>query len=1154
MSNDEDVRPGVALTSRALVRHGRPVIPVSGELHYSRVPRHRWAERLRQMRAGGITVVASYVFWLHHVGRRGEPRFDGNLDLAAFLDEVRAAGLDMVLRIGPWCHGESRNGGFPDWVQAAPVAHRTDDPAYLELVSEWFAVLASRIRGAELLGIQLENELYDQPGHLVTLKRLARSAGLTAPLWTATAWGGADLPAGEVLPLYGGYGDGFWVDAGAPWDPTFRDHFFFSHVWDDPGIGADLRRTPASAHPASLPPFFPPATCELGGGMATAYHRRPWPAALDVATIAHCKIGNGSAWQGYYMYAGGTNPPHAQESHATGYPNDMPPLGYDFHAPIGESGLLAASHAELRRQHAFLAAFGDRLAEMPSTLPAVRPHGVDDRTTMRYALRSDGDSGFLFLAWHQPHFPLATYRGAQFQVVLGTDTPGDASPGAGADAGVGVGSGVGVGAVVGASGEAVLTVPAVPVDIPAGTIACWPLRLAVGSGRLDWATASVLTVLPGEVPTLVLVAAEGVDVTYSVGGVVAAATPGLVPVQLGAFDLLVLPASVAGAIWVDEDGPRRRLLLSDDELRWGGDGRVSVHSTGVPDVRVYEPVTGEFVALRLDGREVGGDVGGLEVGGTGGSGFEAAADVVAVREAVGTVPVAYGKFDGRQSAPSPETFDELAAVYRLTVPERGGVDLVLRIDWAGDVGQLRVDGRAVTDRFWDGSAWTVNLRDAGWLPGAELTLHLLPLAAGSTVSLPTGARDRLLAADGQQLLALDAVRVLGRVTWHELGHRVRKTMRYMADGREIIYFDDTSLEVPRTAIDLRDLSLPEAQPEMRLDPLTGEWIAIAAHRNDRTYQPSADADPLAPTVPGGAPTEVAEAAYDVVVFENRFPAFSPRAANAGRDAAPMGVTGGGELAAWATGTLELIDGDPMWPVRPASGRTEVVCFSSEAEGSFGSLTPSRARTVIDAWADRTAALGRMPGVEHVFVFENRGREIGVTLPHPHGQIYAFPFVPPKVRRMLTRVASHPRLFAEILAAERRAGTRIVASSEHWTAYVPAAARWPVEVHIAPHRDVADLPGLTDDERDDLAVLYLDVLGRLDRYYEGPEPLPYISGVFQAPVREGRDLFRLHLQVFSVLRAPGKLKYLAGVESAMGSWISDTTPERVAERLRAVVAA
>jgi galactose-1-phosphate uridylyltransferase (family 1) len=228
-----------------------------------------------------------------------------------------------------------------------------------------------------------------------------------------------------------------------------------------------------------------------------------------------------------------------------------------------------------------------------------------------------------------------------------------------------------------------------------------------------------------------------------------------------------------------------------------------------------------------------------------------------------------------------------------------------------------------------------------------------------------------------------------------------------------------------------------------------------------------------------------------------------------------------------------------------------VVFSSAPKGSFGSLTPHRARTVIEAWTDRTAVLNASPGVEYVFPFENRGREIGVTLPHPHGQIYAFPFVPPKAARMIEMASAHDggNLFRDILDAERRAGTRIVATSAHWTAYVPAAARWPLEVHLAPNRDVPDLPALTSAERDDLALIYLDLLGRLDRYFPGVDTLPYISGVFQAPARASRDLFRLHLQVFSILRAPAKLKYLAGVESAMAAWINDTRPESVAERLR-----
>ena len=369
------------------------------------------------------------------------------------------------------------------------------------------------------------------------------------------------------------------------------------------------------------------------------------------------------------------------------------------------------------------------------------------------------------------------------------------------------------------------------------------------------------------------------------------------------------------------------------------------------------------------------------------------------------------------------------------------------------------------------------------------------------------------------------------------GHRVRKTTRRMADGRAIIYFDDVYTG-EREAVDGRPLppaaDVVRGGSQVRYDPLTGEWITMAAHRNDRTFLPPADQDPLGPTVPGGFPTEIAESSYDVVVFENRFPSFSPRIG---------GVAG-------------LVDGDPLWPVRPASGRTEVVVFSSEREGSFGSLSPQRARTVIEAWADRTVALGGMPGVEDVFIFENRGPEIGVTLPHPHGQIYAFPFVPPKAARMLSMATRHHamtgrNLFRDVLVAEQRAGSRVVVSTEHWTAYVPAAARWPIEVHLAPHRDVADLPGLTGAERDDLARIYLDVLGRLDRFFPGPAPMPYISGVFQAPVHTGRDLFRLHLQVFSVLRAPGKLKYLAGVESAMGAWINDTTPEQVAGRLRSL---
>ncbi len=391
----------------------------------------------------------------------------------------------------------------------------------------------------------------------------------------------------------------------------------------------------------------------------------------------------------------------------------------------------------------------------------------------------------------------------------------------------------------------------------------------------------------------------------------------------------------------------------------------------------------------------------------------------------------------------------------------------------------------------------------------------------------------------------------------DVAARVRRTSTRLADGRELLYFDDSEpyvsgaatrrLDDPRPlpdrfapVVDADGVAHPVTGPELRLDPLTGEWIPMAAHRMNRTFLPPADANPLAPAKPGATyqDGEIPDTDYDVVVFENRFPSL-------------MAVPG-------VDDATELIDGEPLWQRRPANGRCEVICFSSDPTASLATVSPRRMRTIVEAWTDRTRELSALPGVEQVFCFENRGKEIGVTLHHPHGQIYAFPYVTPKTRAMLRQARAHHDatgrvLLRDVLDAELRHRERVVLESEHWVAYVPYAARWPVEVHLAPRRDVPDLPALTDAEKADLATTYLTLLRRLDQFFVdgdgGAIPLPYISGWHQAPVREGRDVSRLHLQVFSVLRAPGKLKYLAGVESAMASWISDTTPERIARRLQ-----
>jgi UDPglucose--hexose-1-phosphate uridylyltransferase len=348
----------------------------------------------------------------------------------------------------------------------------------------------------------------------------------------------------------------------------------------------------------------------------------------------------------------------------------------------------------------------------------------------------------------------------------------------------------------------------------------------------------------------------------------------------------------------------------------------------------------------------------------------------------------------------------------------------------------------------------------------------------------------------------------------------------LADGRELLYYDEQP-GVDRAAPDRRDLPATATSSQIRWDPLFCDWSVIAGHRQTRTYRPPTSDCPLDPSRDGRL-TEIPASDYDVVVFENRFPSLTTQASD------------------------EFATDEFPFRSAPGIGRCEVVCFTSDHDTSFAQLPPSRARTVIDALADRTIELSRIDGVEYVFCFENRGEEIGVTLTHPHGQIYAYPFVPSRFERAGAVARSYHDeadscLQCTVVAAERKASIRVVAESDLWTAHVPFAARWPYEVRLVPQRHVPDLPSLTSDEREDLARIYLDVLQRFDRLFGGRTP--YIAGWHQAPVHRDRDVWHLAAEVFTIRRAPGKLKYLAGSESGAGVWINDVTPEVAAARLR-----
>ena len=358
---------------------------------------------------------------------------------------------------------------------------------------------------------------------------------------------------------------------------------------------------------------------------------------------------------------------------------------------------------------------------------------------------------------------------------------------------------------------------------------------------------------------------------------------------------------------------------------------------------------------------------------------------------------------------------------------------------------------------------------------------------------------------------------------------VTRKDRQMSDGRTIRYYD--TLQQDRSCVDRRESEGEPTIGELRLDPLVNEWVAVAAHRQERIFLPPTELCPLCPTR-GELLTEIPESDFEVVIFDNRSPSLRPPTDD------------------WAL--PEMIG--PSTETGKAAGKCEVICFTPDHGQSFCDLTIGQVRILMEAWRDRTSELSQFHYIEHIAPFENRGEEIGVTLSHPHGQIYAYSYLPPRVQRMLQAASEYHGktgrvLMDDVVAREIRDEVRIIARNSDWIAYVPYAARYPFEIHVAPVNPVADLTQLSERQADLFPEIALEVTRRLDGVFG--IPMAYIAAWHQAPVRQGRDILRLHWQVTSIRRGPGKLKYLAGSEAAMGAFIMDMTSELSAKQLQDV---
>lgn len=316
--------------------------------------------------------------------------------------------------------------------------------------------------------------------------------------------------------------------------------------------------------------------------------------------------------------------------------------------------------------------------------------------------------------------------------------------------------------------------------------------------------------------------------------------------------------------------------------------------------------------------------------------------------------------------------------------------------------------------------------------------------------------------------------------------------------------------------------------ELRWHPFLRQWVITATHRQDRTFHPPTDYCPLCPTRPGGFPTEIPYDDYDIAVFENKFPSLLTDPPEPS------------EEGTWLT------------PVRPSAGACEVVCYSSDHDATFATLPLAQIKKLARVWKDRYVALDARPEIEYVFIFENKGKEIGVTLSHPHGQIYAYPFVPPVVREELEAEREHwnehgKPLMQDLLEEELKDGRRIVWESDLFVAFVPFFARYPFEVYVTTKRHVRHIGDMDDAHLDGLALALHTVAKKLDRLFGFS--MPYVMAMHQEPAAPGYEFAWFHVEFYPPYRTEDKLKYLAGSEAGAGAFINDTLAEESAARLR-----
>jgi beta-galactosidase len=745
----------------------RPWLPVMGEFHYSRVPEFEWEEELLKMKSAGVQIVSTYVIWIHHEEVEGQFDWSGQRDLRHFVELCARHGLYIIVRIGPWTHGEARNGGLPDWLLKQGPTRRSD-PVFMSSVARFDAQIGTQVKGllwkdsGPIIGIQLENEYAargpsEGEGYILALKKLAVKNGLDVPLYTVTGWDNAVVPRGEVLPVFGGYPDAPW-DASVSALPSNEVYMFRFRNRVAGGMTRGPRESDADR---SDTPFL---TAELGGGVQDTYHRRPVIEPDDVAAMVPVMLGSGANLYGYYMFQGGQNPDGhlttLQESQATGYPTDVPTKSYDFQAPLGEFGQERASFRKLKVFHYFLNDFGSELASMSVYAPARSPQSPDDLNVIRASVRSDGQHGFLFVNNYVRGAAMPVRHHMQFQVLLP---------------------------------HAELRIPEKPVDVPSGAYFIWPFNLKLGDSTLKYATAQLFTRLTTRLgETYFFTEIPGIPAEFVINndvGISVVANGALVQKRGEEISISGVPTGLDHGIRIRrENGPEIRLiLLSSREAQnaWkvnisGSTHLLQTEQDFFPDEKslVLQSVKGArcdfilFPAIQGALTLPGGTLDLHEAGETThytGSVPEVHPEIKIEKlsESAEAPPVKLGpplswRPHGVAMAPDDSEF-KLASKWSISMPrmvESPTIsNLFLKIAYTGDVARLSANGNLLDDNFYNGLPWTIGLqrfiRKTGNQP---IELSILPLRRDAPIFIEKRFKPNF--GDKNQIVDLGSVALI----------------------------------------------------------------------------------------------------------------------------------------------------------------------------------------------------------------------------------------------------------------------------------------------------------------------------------------------------------------------------------------------------------